>query len=153
MKKKATIAAQSCQAAKHYLIMATFMVLVSSIIPAILIFDLRQQQENSTLNYVVALGLGLFLMSGSISLFVQGIKNYRVVQKLEEEGKRLKAKITRKWIDTFKGDQFFRVSYRLKEDVEIWETVTAELFRSLDVEKDVFIRALEQEPMIARLER
>jgi len=153
MKEISTMAAQSSQTAKHYLVMTVFMVFVSSIIPAVLVLDLRHHQENSVFNYVIVVGLGLFLMSGSIFLLFQGIKNYRIVQKLEKEGKRLKAKITSKWIDTFKSDQFFRVSYRLLADIEICETVTAEFFRSLDVEHDVFIRALEQEPIIARLEK
>lgn len=147
------MAAQSSETARNYLAIAGLLLFMAGVIPAILIFDLRQHQESGLGNYIIASALGVFLIVSSANLLFRGIQNYRIVQKLEKEGVQLKAKITRKWIDTFKSEKFFRVSYRIREDIEIWENVTAEHFKKLKTEKDVLIRALERNPEIARLER
>ena len=153
MKKKTNPATQSQGAARKYLLFTALMLLIAGIIPAVLVIDLRQHHESGMQSYIIAGALGLFLVVAAANLLLRGIQNYRMVQKLEKEGVQRKVKITHQWIDTFKGENFFRVSYYIREDIEIWETVTAELFKKLDVEKDVLIRVLENKPEIARLER
>lgn len=153
MKKKTNPATHSQEAARKYLLITALLLLGAGLIPAVLMIDLRQHHESAMQSYIIAGALGLFLVIAEANLLVGGIQNYRMVQKLEKEGVQRKVKITHKWIDTFKGENFFRVSYRIREDIEIWETVTAELFKKLDAEKDVLIRALENKPEIARLER
>lgn len=152
MKKKTNLATHSQATAKKYLFITALMLFTASTIPSVLIFDLRQHHESGMQNYIAAGVLGLFLVITAASLLWRGIQNYLVVQKLEKEGIQLKAKITRKWIDTFRGEDFFRVSYCIREDIEVWETVTAEFFKKLETERDVLIRALESKPEIARLE-
>jgi hypothetical protein len=100
----------------------------------------------------IGVSFGLAFLGGSTYSLVRAWQNHATVSKLELDGKAAKGTITDRWVDTFGGKPFYRVSYRFREDMEMWETIPEDLFEILLEGSSVPVRFLQHDPCVSRLD-
>jgi hypothetical protein len=155
-KRLNTMAAQSLKIASNYFKVEIAMLLGSAVFTVIVVNDLlldyRKAQAAGWQIFLIASLFGLVLLGGSTYSLLRAWHNYSLVSKLELDGQATEGTVTNRWVDTFEGRPFYRVSYRFQEDLEIWETITEDLFEELVEGRRVPIRFLQHDPSVSRLD-
>jgi ABC-type multidrug transport system fused ATPase/permease subunit len=150
------MAAQTLGVATSYLGLSIAMLLGSAILEFIFVEDLMKDGSmwlNARWQILSIAGIfSLVLLGGSLYSIMRAWRNYALVTKLETHGQVTEGTITNRWIDTFEGKPFYRVSYRFQDDLEVWENITEELFEKLCEGCNVPIRYLRYDPTVSRLD-
>lgn len=157
LKSSQTKATHSRLKAFSYLVFTVFMLSTSIAMVFLVSLDLSRSagsqplKNNPLADFILAVLLGIGLLSVSLLSFVIAFRHFFVANKLEKEGRLIDGMITNKWQDTLDGRVLYCVSYRFQEDKEGWDSISRELFNMLDEGHGVPVRYLIQEPSISRL--